>query len=94
MVKQGASNDEVVGTLFYYIPKDIDAADLKTRHLQVYDISEIDVARDHVTSGRYALNQSLRDRSVATAEFLASPAWTHSKPHKASALDGIQQRGH
>jgi hypothetical protein len=90
MVKQGASDDQVVATLFDCILKDIDAPDFKTRPLQVRDISEIDVARDHVTSGRHALSQSLRDRSVATAEFQTAPAWTHAKPRKASPLDWIQ----
>ena len=79
VVKQGARDDKVVETLFDYILKDIDVANLQTRYVQIHDISEIDVARDHVTSGCHALCQSLRDRSVATAEFQAAPAWTHSQ---------------
>jgi hypothetical protein len=92
MVKQGTGDDEIVGTLFYYILKDIDSADLQTRHLPVHDITEIDIARDYVTGGRHALSQSLRDRSVATAEFQAAPAWTHSQSVNVSELGGIQQR--
>jgi hypothetical protein len=92
MVKQGTRDDEIVGTLFYCILKNVDFTDLETRHLQVRDITEIDVARDYATSGRHALSQSLRDRSVATAEFQAAPAWTHSQSVNVSALDGIQQR--
>ena len=92
MVKQGARDDEIVGAFFYYILKDIDLADLETRHLQVNDITEIDVARDYVTSRRHALSQSLGDRSVATAEFQAVPARTHSQSANVSETDGIQQR--
>jgi hypothetical protein len=44
-----------------------------------------------VTGGRYALSQSLGDRSVAAAEFQAAPAWTHSESVNVGALDGIQQ---
>ena len=92
MVKQGTGDNEIVGTLFYYILKDVDFPDLETRHLRVHDTTEIDIARDYVTSGRHALSQSLRDRSVATADFQAAPAWTHSQSVNVSKLDGIQQR--
>ena len=91
MVKQRTGDDEIVGTLFDYILKDVDFPDLKTRQLRIYDTTEIDVARDYVTSGRHAFSQSLRHRSVATAEFQAAPAWTHSKSANVSELDGIQQ---
>ena len=92
MVKQRTGDDEIVGTLFDYILKDVDFPDLKTRQLRIYDTTEIDVARDYVTSGRHALSQSPGDRSVATTDFQAAPAWTHSQPVNVSALDGIQQR--
>jgi len=92
MMKQGTRDDEIVGTLFYDILKDIDSADLETRHVRVHDTTEIDVARYYVTSGRHALSQSLGDRSVAAAEFQAAPAWTHSESVNVSKLDGIQQR--
>jgi hypothetical protein len=92
MMKQGTRDDKIVGTLFYSILKDIDSADLETRHVRVHDTTEIDVARYYVTSGRHALSQSLRDRSVAAAEFQAAPAWTHSESVNVSKLDGIQQR--
>ena len=92
MMKQGTRDDEIVVTFFYYILKDIDLADLETRRLRVHDTTEIDVARDYVTSRRHALSQSLSDRSVATAEFQAVPAWTHSQSANVSELDGIQQR--
>jgi hypothetical protein len=92
MVKQGTRDDEIVETLFYYILKDVDLADCETRHLRVHDTTEIDVACYYVTSGRHALSQSLGDRSVATAEFQAAPAWTHSQSVNVSKLDGIQQR--
>ena len=68
------NRDEIVGTLFYYILKDIDAADLETRQLLVHDTTEIDVARDYMASGRHALSQSPGDRSVATADFQAASA--------------------
>src|SRR5205823_14916059 len=74
MVKQSACDDEVVRALFYCVLKDIDAADLETRGFEVRGVSEIDVARNHVTGRRHALGESLRDRSVATAEFQAPPA--------------------
>jgi uncharacterized protein DUF4136 len=41
---------------FGCILEDVDPADLETRRLQVDDIGEINVARDHVTSGRDALS--------------------------------------
>jgi hypothetical protein len=92
MVKQGTCDDEIVGTFFYYIPKDIDSADLETPPLRVHDTTEIDVARDYVTSGRHALSESPSDRSVATAKFQAAPAWTYSQSVNVGKLDGIQQR--
>jgi hypothetical protein len=92
MVKHGTRDDEIVVTFFYYILKNIDSADLETRHLRVYDTTEIDVARYYVTNGRHAFSQSPGDRSVATAEFQAAPAWTHSQSVNVSNLGGIQQR--
>jgi hypothetical protein len=92
MVKQGTRDDEIVGVFFYYILKDIDLADLQTRQLLVHDTTEIDVARDYVTSGRHALSQNPSDRSVATTDFQAPPAWTHSQSVNVSKLDEIQQR--
>ena len=74
MVKQGTGDDEIIGPFFYYILKDIDFADLETRHLQVHDTTEIDVARDYMASERHALSQSPGDRSVATADFQAASA--------------------
>jgi hypothetical protein len=90
-MKQSTRDDEVVGTFPYYILKKIDLADLKTRCLQVPDITEIDVARNYMTSRGQALSQSLRDRSVATAEFQAASTWRHSQPGNVSELNGIQQ---
>jgi hypothetical protein len=92
MMKQGTGDNEIVGTVFYYILKNIDSADLKTWQLRIYDTTEIDIARDYVTSGRHALSQNLRDRSVATADFETAPAWTHSQSVNVSKLGGIQQR--
>ena len=94
MVKQSPRDHEIVGTKFYFILKNVDLADLKTRRLHVPDISEIDVARDYMTSGRHAPRQSQCDRSVATADFQAAPPWTHSQPGDMSELDGIEQRRH
>jgi hypothetical protein len=74
MMKQGTRDNEIIGTLFYYILKDVDFPDLKTRQLRIYDTTEIDVARDYVTSGRHAFSQNLRDRSVTTADFQTAPA--------------------
>ena len=90
MVQQCAGDDEVVATLFDDILKDIDTADFKTRHLQLRDISQIDVARHHLASGRHPLSQGSRDRPVATAKLQAAPAWTHAKPRKASQFEWIQ----
>ena len=92
MVKQGTGDDEIVGTLFYYILKDIDAADLERRQLLVHDTTEIDVARDYMASGRHALSQSPGGRSAATADFQAAPAWAYCQSGYVSELDGIQQR--
>ena len=61
MVKQGTGDDEIVGLFFYYILKDIDSADLETRHLQVHDTTEIDVARDYLASGA---TRSARARAI------------------------------
>jgi hypothetical protein len=91
MVKQGPGDDEIVGTLLYYVLKDIDSADLETRNMRAHDTTEIDVARDYVTSRRHALGQSPGDRSVATADFQTAPAWTHPEPVNVRELDGIQQ---
>jgi hypothetical protein len=90
MVKQGARDDEVVGARFDGIVKDVDAADFQTRHLQVSDISDIDVARDHAARGTHAHSQSLRDRSVSAAEFQAAPTWAYAKLIEASKLKGIE----
>ena len=68
MVKQGTPDDEVVGTLFYFILKDIDLADLETWYLQIRDVTQIDVACDYVTSGRHALSQCQRDGCIAAAD--------------------------
>jgi len=87
-----ARNDEVVGMLFDYVLKDINAADLETRRLQVRDIAKIEVARDYVTGRCHALSHSQRDGSVARAEFEAAPARTHSQPGNVSEFDGIEQR--
>ena len=88
MVKQSASHDQVVVTLFDCILKDIDATDFKTRHLQPCHISDIDVARHHVAARRNAPSQSLRDRSVTTTKFQATPAWTHAEPRQAILSSG------
>jgi hypothetical protein len=92
MVQQSTRDDEIVGVLFYYILKDVDFADLETRQLPIHDTIEIDVARDYVTTGRHTLSQSLGDRSIATPDFQAAPAWTYSQSVNVSKLDGIQQR--
>jgi hypothetical protein len=72
--------------------KDIDSPNLETRQWLVHDTTEIDVARYYVASGCHALSQITGDRSVATADFQAAPAWTHSQSVNVSKLDGIQQR--
>jgi hypothetical protein len=56
MVQQSTGDNEIVGTRFDYILKDVDFPDLETRHLRIYDTTEIDIARDYVTRGRHALS--------------------------------------
>jgi len=68
MVKQGTGDDEIVGPFFYYILKDIDFADLETRHLQVHDTTVIDVAGDYLASGSHARSQSLGALPVVLCE--------------------------
>jgi hypothetical protein len=92
MVKQGTGDNEIVGTFFYCVLKDIDPTDLETRHLLTHDTTEIDIARDDVAGGRHALSQSPGDRSVATADFQTAPAWAQFQSGYVSELDGIQQR--
>jgi hypothetical protein len=92
MVEQGTRDDEIVATLFDWISKNIDSADLETRYLRVHDTTEIDVACNYVTSGRYALSQSPRNRPVVTADFQTAPARMHPQPGNVSAFDRIQQR--
>jgi hypothetical protein len=49
MVKQGTRDDEVGGSFFYYILKDIDSANLETWQLLIHDTTEIDVTHYYVT---------------------------------------------
>jgi hypothetical protein len=90
MVQQSARDDQVVLTRFDGIVKDVETADFQARHLQIRDVSDIDVACDHVASGGHAGGQSLRDRPIATAKFKTAPPRAHAKLLEASPLERVE----
>jgi hypothetical protein len=61
MVQQSARGDEVIETFLHLVVQDIDAAHFEIRRFQVRHETEIDVARDDMSSRPNKLSQDLRD---------------------------------
>ena len=94
MMKKGARHDEVIGTLFDRIVKDIDVPYLKAWSFEARDIREIDIACYDEAGRRHAFGQCERNGSVPAAEFQTAAPFTNSQPFHASELERIEQSRH
>ena len=94
MMKKGTRHDEIIGALFDWILKDIDASYFKAWSFEARDTREIDIACNDKPCRRHVFGQGHGDGSVSAAEFQTAVPLTNSQPINASEFKGIEQRRH